>query len=326
MEALSYKDVKKQSQAVFNQFGQSKWIPFAKENARHPNRRDPNELRNIGAGRTLVSVAMGASLESRVDTIKKYRGKADIITCDKGFRELMARGIKPDYVMLCDCNILWPKWGPKEEDTEGVALIATPYANVTWTRRWRGPVYFYVNRDAIDSQDTFLEIMGPKTRTIPASSNVSNAQFVFMTGADEKSLGANFSGYEKFLLVGYDYCYRPDQNYYAWANPKPKRFYMNHETMLDTDGRLVFSSSNLIFSARWLRQYIQTYRLHAVNCNEGGLLEIPRGDLQKELESVDLAVGERLRLSAQSLAAARQSLAAAEVAHAAIKEAYHGSR
>lgn len=325
MQDLNYQDVKRQSTAVFSQFGKEKWIPFAKENAKHLNRRDCNELRNSGAGRTLLCVGMGASLEAQVEIIKKYRDRIDIVTCDKGFQALMSHGVKPDYVMVCDCNVVWQKWGPTEADTEGVVMIATPYANLAWTRKWRGPIYFYVNRDAIDSQDIFIEIMGNGARTVPASSNVSNAMLVFFTGMDEWDR-TNFSGYERFLLVGYDYSWKPAGNYYAWADPKPKRYYMNHRTCLDHKGDLVYSSENLIFSARWLSHYLRAWKLDVINCS-GGVLDAQRGDLEQILSVTDHSKSRNVRVAHQGLKAANASAELAAKNLQIAKEDYlYGSR
>lgn len=326
MENLSYNDVKKQSQTVFGQFGESKWIPFAKKNAQHPNRRDPNELRNCGVGKILLAVAFGASVEEHIETIKKYRDRFDIICPDKAFKALMDHGVKPDYVMLCDCNIQWPTWGPNEDDTKGIKLIAAPYGNTTWTRRWKGPIYFYVNRDAIGSEKFFQEILGEKTRSIPASSNVSNAQIVFLTGMDEWTR-TTFAGYEKIIMVGYDYSWRPDGNYYAWANPTPKRFYMNHRTLRDINGDRVFSSENLIFSAKWLSQYIKSFSMNAVNCSGRGLLDIQRGELEKEVKNIDVKAGSKIRLALETIKFATGARDSALTAfNVAREELCYGSR
>lgn len=321
MQDLTYTDVKRQSLAVFGQFGQSKWIPFAKENAAHHKRRDAGDLRWCGVGKTLLSVAMGASLEKHVETIKKYRDRVDIVTCDKGFQKLMERGIRPDYVMLCDCNVVWQKWGPSEVDTSGVKLIATPYANVDWTRKWRGPIYFYVNRDAINSEEVFLEIMGHGTRTVPASSNVSNAQLIFFTGMDEWNR-TPFAGYEQHVLVGYDYSWRPQGNYYAWTDPRPKRLYMNHRTLRDINGELVYSSENLIFSARWLSHYLRAFpQLKAVNCSDG-LLEIPPANLESTLAGIDVGKGRAIRAAQEVVASAQTALAKAREHLTQLREGY----
>lgn len=326
MEKLSYQDVKKQSIAVFNQFGEKTWKPFAKENSKLLNRRDANELRNCGNGKVLLSIAYGASLEDHAEIIKKYRDRVDIICSDKAFKPLVEHGITPDYVMLCDCNILWPKWGPEDIDTSNIKMIATPYANVAWTRRWKGPIYFYCNRDAIGSEKVFSEIMGQSTRVVPASSNVSNAQVVFMTGMDEFSR-ISFAGYDKILLTGYDYSWRPEGNYYAWSNPKPKRYYMRHKLVRDINQQLCYTSENLVFSARWLAHYLGAWNFNAINCSGRGLLECRQGDLEKELKCIRPEYGARIRYALGHVENAQKVLnSAAAMYNLAREEMYYGSR
>jgi len=283
---LTYKDTKRQSLEVFGQFGHTKWIPNAKENAKL-ERRSAFELQNVGLGKTLVLVAMGASLEENIDVLKQHRGKVDILCCDKAFVPLMERGIKPDYVMICDANIPARHYETHVLQTNDIVLIATPYANTLWTKPWLGPRYFYVNKDAINSEEIFIPIMGKDTRVIPASSNVSNAMVVFMTGSDERKR-LNWGGYEKYLLVGYDYSWRPKENYYAWSNPIPKRHYMHHLTMHDFKGHYSFTSHNLLFSARWLYDYVTFHQVPVVNCSERGLLDIPmKNTFENELCAVN---------------------------------------
>ena len=306
---LSYSDVKRQSETVWAQFGESKWIPYSQINVRLPNKRNPNELMGCGVGKFAVLAAMGASLEDHVGILKKYRKKFDLITCDKGFGTLLDQGIKPDFVQLCDCNIPFKWLEPYLEETKDVKLLATTYANVEWTTRWKGPIYFYANKDALRSEEKFKPILGdPDVRklgfptgilplsieqscVIPAGSNVSNAMLIFMLGLDEINRHS-FSGYENFLLTGYDYSWRPEGegivgktgNYYAFSNPKPKRFYMNHRTMLDINGDVCYTSENLLFSAKWMYSYITAYNLPVTNCSGRGILELPhRGNLEEQL-------------------------------------------
>ena len=297
---LNYEDVRKQSTAVWNQFGESKWLPYSQINSKLPNRRDPFELKGCGIGKFAVLAAMGASLEDHIDAIKKYRSRFDLITCDKGFGTLLNHGIKADYVQLCDCNIPYKWLEPYLEETKGVKLLATTYANVEWTTKWKGPIYFYANKDALQSEKKFLPIMGDpnegklgfmpgslpirheNVRVIPAGSNVSNAMLIFMVGVDETNQ-QSFSGYENFFLTGYDYSWRPSGaefkcktgNYYAFANPTPKRYYMSHRTLLDLNNDPVLTSENLLFSAKWLYSYITAYNLPVTNCSQRGILDIP---------------------------------------------------
>lgn len=292
---LTYNDVKKQSEAVFKQFGESKWIPYAQENAKL-EARNPLELRASGLGKFAVLAAMGESLVDAIPLLKKYRERFDLITCDKGFGVLMSHGLKPDYVQICDCNIPFEWLKPYVEQTEGVKLLATCYANPEWTRAWRGPRYFYVNRDSIDTQKVFLPIMGKGIRQIPAGSNVSNAMLIYMMGVDEATQ-INWAGYEEYFLVGYDYSWRPraagcaadvkQGDYYAFNDPRPKRHYMSHRTILDCNNDIVHTSENLLFSAKWLYSYITAYNLPVTNCSGRGILDIPsRMGIEKALSRI----------------------------------------
>lgn len=328
MSILTYQDVKDQSNQVYNQFGEAKWKPFAGINSLLP--RDPgNSYENVGVGKFLVSAAMGESLEDNIDTIRKYRDRIDILTCDKGFGYLIENGIKADYVIICDCNIQM-KWIEKYIDyTEGVKLLSTPYANPQWTISWKGPKYFYVNKDAIQSEDKFLPFFGDDTRVIPAGSNVSNAMIVFMTGCDERTR-ANYAGYEKYFLVGYDYSWKPDGKYYAGHNPMPKRNYMHHVTMLGLNSDVMFTSQNLLFSAKWLTMYVRTFGLPVVNCSGRGILDIPlKANLEDELSQINFMNAGKEK-AIEKFNNFKNKLQEVDVAKAEFLKAkeglYHGSR
>lgn len=282
---LTSDDIRKQSLTVWNTQGEKIWIPNATENAKL-ERRDPTELEHSGIGKYCVLVAMGPSLEENIDTLKKYRDKVDIVCCDKAFVPLMDHGIKPNFVMTADASIPYKYIETRRRDTEGVCLIATPYANPVWTSMWKGPRYFYVNQDAIESERFFKPILKNRYRTIPASSNISNAMLVFWTECN-LTKNANWGGYESYLLVGYDYAWEPAGNYYAWDNPIPKRYYMNHMTAIDYTRKVIFSSANLEFSAKWMIDYIAAFNLPVVNCSNRGLLSISsQSNLEEELKKI----------------------------------------
>lgn len=269
---LSSDDVRKQSQSVWGQFGESVWIPNAKKNAQLKT-RNLHELQHSGIGKFAVLVAMGSSLEKQVDLIKKYRDKVDVICCDKVFGPLYDHGVKADVVVIADASIPFHYIKDHIQHTDGVKLFATPYANTEWTHAWKGPIYFYLNQDAIETEQVFKPIMGD-LRMIPASSNVSNAMCVLWTNCENKK-NENWGGYEAYYLVGYDYSWPIDGNYYAWSNPKPKRHYMNHRTIVDMAGNVVFTSENLLFSCKWLISYATTFNLPVFNASMQGLLDIP---------------------------------------------------
>lgn len=266
-------EVRAQSKAVWRQFGESLWIPNAEKNAKL-NSIDIRSLEHSGIGKFAVLVAMGSSLEENIDDIKKYRDRIDVICCDKAFGPLLDHGVKADFVVVADAGIPYRHIENYIKDTEGVTLLATPYANTEWTHNWKGPIGFYLNQDAIESEQIFAKIFNREMRIIPASSNVSNAMCVLWTNCGNKK-NENWGGYEAYFLVGYDYCWPAKGNYYAWSNPIPKRHYMNHRTMVDMRDNVVFTSENLIFSCKWLISYVTTFDLPVYNAGLRGLLEIP---------------------------------------------------
>lgn len=295
---LSPAEILRQSEGVIQTFGETKWKPYAKINAKLPQ-RNLEELRNSGIGKFMVCAVMGQSLEEQVELIKKYRDRIIVTTNDKCFGPLLEHGVKADYVMLCDCNVEVKHLLPYVEETKGVTLLSSPYGNVDWTTIWKGDRYFYINRDAVFSELIFKKIFGEDVRTIPASSNVSNAMVVFWTGSDEFQ-NINWGGFERYLLVGYDYSWRPTHDgghYYAWNDIQPKRFYMQHRTMLDGWKNVVFTSENLVFSAKWLESYITVHRLPVVNCSGRGLLRVNPMDFEDVLRSIcqDKSFRERCR-------------------------------
>lgn len=315
---LSGSDIHRQSKIVFSQM-ETKWKAQARTNFGLPH-RPAAELRNSGIGKQLLLVAMGSSLEDQVEIIKKNRDKVDVVVCDKGFGPLLDHGVKADYVVICDANIPVKHMQPYFNETKDVKLLSTVYANPEWTTQWQGNRYFYINRDAIESEFEFYKIFGRDTRSIPAGSNVSNGMLIFFVGYDDKNQ-ANWSGYERYLLAGYDYSWKPDGNYYAWANPVPKRHYLCHRTLLDFNNDVVFTSENLLFSAKWLYSYITSFNLPVLNCSGRGLLDVKRGVLEREMQALT-----NDRAAQQRVQAAFRAARDAHLAAAAARESFELSR
>ena len=312
---VTFLECERQSKAVWSQFGESKWMPAARFNA-GLERRDVGVLRNVGIGKTLVAVALGASLEGHIDALRELRPCFDLMVCDKGFKVLLDRGIKADFVHLADTNIETRWMGGDDSEawkaTEGVNLVATPYANPEWTKRWKGQRHFYVNKDAIQSERIFAPMFGAP-RIIPASTNVSNAMVVFATGSDEHG-PQNFLGYDRVILIGYDYSWRVGENYYAFNNPEPKRYYMAHRNLLDIEGMPTRTSENLFFSAKWLFTYLTQHKLEVINCSGRGILDVPRRGDFRTLAKAGVRTEDQLRDLRESFEKAQKAHDAYEAA------------
>ncbi|MDY6888136.1 MAG: 6-hydroxymethylpterin diphosphokinase MptE-like protein [Pseudomonadota bacterium] len=280
---LKPEEVLKQSQNAFRQWG-DKWKEHAKINGKlyKENGWIIKELLNQGLGKSLLCVGFGPSLEKSIELIKKYRNNVDIACVDKAFHKLLEYDIVPDYVFVADAGIDYERWGrPAEEYSKDVILLSNVTANPEWAANWKGRVYFYVNKDNIQSEAIFSPLSGCK-EVIPAASNVGNSIVVF---------GTHVLGYDKYFLVGYDSAWGVDDNYYAYntgdINCGNKRYWMSHLSMTDYEGKLVNTSSNLLFTARWLADYCNIFARHIkiFNCSGGGILSIRKGNLEKKLRT-----------------------------------------
>ncbi len=267
------------SQNVLDQW-EPRWEMNAKENGetlkRLPKRKH-KDLVLAGRGKRCVCVGMGASLEDAMELIKEYKGDVEIGCVDKAYHHLVRNGIIPDYVCVCDALIDFEKWGaPYVHESKNTKLFMNVIASPRWAKKWQGPVWFYVSKDNLGTADKYARLSGCN-ETIPASSNVGNTLVVIL---------AQILGHDRYILTGYDYCWAPDGNYYAYDWSPDKRCYMRHDEMLKPDGHWCFSSHNLKFSAKWMTGFV--IKMHEAGIQivdaSNGILEGPRGKLTTQLK------------------------------------------
>lgn len=277
-KTLSPDEVLAQSKNAIEQWG-PRWREHAAINGVIYKRegRTHKDLFMRGRGRRVVLVAMGHSLERDIELLREYRNDVDIATCDKGFHELMERGIKPDFVFMADAGVSWEKYGaPHAAETDGIILASNICGNPEWPKGWKGPKYFFVNKDNLKSEEEFAQISGCK-EAIPAASCVGNIVLAFLV---------QIVGYDRYILSGYDYCWGPEENYYAFDWCWHKRCFMRHLDMVNGKGKFVSTSNNLLFSARWLSGFVSNVcsRVGArvIDCSDG-LLEVEKGKLSVQL-------------------------------------------
>ena len=277
---LTESEVLQQSRSAYGQ-----WAPLWRKNCAmngevykaHNDRL--SDLYGRGIGKRLVIVAMGASLEESIATIRANRTVVDVLCVDNALGALIDHGITPDYVVLMDAQVSWKKYGAKyAERAKSARLIMNVNGNPEWSRGWRGKVYFGVNKDNIQSEVEFSKISGVQ-ELVPAGSNVGNGAVILATSVLD---------YSAIFLVGNDSSWRDTDNYYAFGDSE-KRHYMSHSVAVDVEGQLTNTSTNLMFSARWLADYInlncKTTRV--INCSRGiiNLLSMP---LDKAIASVSV--------------------------------------
>lgn len=245
-----------------------------------------DEFANIGIGKACLLVANGYSLEENISTIKEKQHNVDILCCDKTLGSLLNNGITPTYVMVCDANVNFEKYCEAYKDKlENTILFINVCANPKWSQipKWKD-IFFFANEDILKSEIEFMQLSSCPNK-IPAATNVSNAMVVLMCQSDNSGR-RNFFGYDKYLLVGFDYSWAPNKKYYSFnEDGDGKNNYMRHHYILDLGGDACYTSNNLLFSAQWLEKYIRTFNLPIIQCTTHSILNVGRqGDLSKEMD------------------------------------------
>ena len=277
---LSPAEVEEQSKNAYAQW-KNTWAAHATKNGKlfHKNGTSHQDALYCGVGKRLLIVATGPSLEAEMENIKKYRDEVDIMCVDKSYHMLVEHGVIPDFVVICDAGISYDKYcKPYLEQTKDVTLLSNITANPDWTHNWKGRIIFFVNKDNIQTELEYMQLSGvPKSEIIPAGSNVGNSCVIF---------ASQVMGYRAYGLIGYDFGWRNNQNYYSYDTTTEKRYWMKHMAMIDLNGDIINTSQNLSFSSRWLTDFyrgiLYPAKIEVYNCTDGGTLGVmPRMGLEK---------------------------------------------
>jgi hypothetical protein len=281
---LSEDTLRKQSITAYTQWA-TQWRDHAKKHASIGS-KSMDSFMNIGVGKAILCVANGYSLEENIETIKKNQKNVDIICCDKTLGHLLDNGITPQFCVVCDANVNFEKYMAKWKDQlKDTILFINVCANPEWSfnGNWKD-VFTFVNKDIINSHEEFSRLSGCTTM-IPAGTNVSNAMIILITRC-ENNLRQNFFGYDKIILIGFDYSWKFEGHYYAFdKDGGGKEDYMRHMYLNAEDGTALYTSGNLYFSMNWLHKYIATFKLPVVQCAKHSILQFgPSRSLENQIK------------------------------------------
>lgn len=273
-----------QSKSAMRQWA-AQWREHAKKHFRKVHKTF-EEFENIGVGRAVLCVANGYSFEEQIETIKEYQNKVDIMACDKTLGHLLDNGIVPTYCVVCDANVDFEKYmAPWKDKLSGTTLFVNVCANPKWTENgnWKN-IVFFTNMDVIDSHVEFGQLSNCPN-TIPAGTNVSNAMVILLTQSTNEGR-QNVFGYDKILLIGFDYSWKYGGKYYAFSETGDgKASYMRHAYVIAQDGSFVYTSGNLSFSMEWLKKYVTGFRLPVVQCAKSSILQFGKaGNLAEQMQ------------------------------------------
>jgi len=276
-------DVVAQSRAAYGQWCKQ-WREHAKQHARY-KMRDLLDFQNIGVGKACLVIANGYSFEQNIETIRKYQGNVDILCVDKCLAHCLQNGIVPTYCLVCDANVSAEKYlEPVKDQLQNTTLLINVCANPKWSGQgnWKD-TYFFVNKDVLKSEREFMALSGCPN-VIPAGTNVSNAAIVMLTQCDETGR-KNFFGYDKLLMIGFDYSWG-EESYYAFDKTgSGKRNYMKSVYCFNLAGEMVYTSPNLLFSAKWIEKYVGVFKIPAIQCSRSSVVRGHKvGNLAEQMQ------------------------------------------
>lgn len=283
MSSLSPQEIKQQSERAYGQWC-VQWREHAKIHSKYEMKL-LSDFEYTGIGKAVLCVANGYSFEQELQAILDNKDNVDIVACDKSLGHLLKHGIKPKFCVVADANVSFDQYLEKYADQlSETILIANVCANPKWSEaNWKDR-YFFVVMDILESEKEFSKLSGCQN-VVAAGTNVSNALVIILTQCDNGGR-KNFFGYDKILLIGFDYSWNANGNYYAFnKDGDGKAHYMRHAYLYNIARDLTYSSSNLIFSAKWLDQYIRTFKLPVVQCTKNTILATERsGVLSQQMK------------------------------------------
>lgn len=281
---MNENQIRKQSEVAYKQWAKQ-WREHCVEHSKVPQ-KSFEDFRDVGMGRAILCIANGYSFEENIELIKKHNKNVDIMCCDKALGHLLDHGIKPTYVVVCDANVDYKRYlEPWKDQLNESILFINACANPKWTfgANWK-EIYTFVNKDIIQSEKEFSELSGCKN-VIIAGTNVSNAMLILLTQCENNNR-QNFFGYDKYILLGYDYSWKYGGKYYAFnEDGDGKDLYMRHLHMYANDGTPLYTSGNLWFSKNWIENYIKTFSLPVIQTAPHSVLQFgPTKDLAYQLQ------------------------------------------
>ncbi len=284
-ERLTPDEVKQQSISCYAQWAE-KW----RENAKFHGTRFPmkslNDFAGMGVGKAALCIANGYSFEEQIETIKTHQKNVDIVACDKTIQHCLQNDIKVDFCVVCDANVSYEKYLEAVKDKlQDTVLIINVTANTKWATlgNWKD-VYFFVNQDILKSEEEFAGLSGCQN-IIVAATNVSGQMVVALTQSDNENRRNHF-GYDRYLLIGFDYSWG-DESYYAFDKEGGGKInYMRNIYLRDLAGRFVYTSTNLMFSARWFETYLKAFKLPVFQCSDRSIIAGLKGvsNLEHEMQ------------------------------------------
>ena len=223
-----------------------------------------DELRNTAAGRPVVVVGAGPSLDKCIGELAAHRDRAVIVSCDGAWSTLAHAGIVPDFVVSTDdTEKTWRFFANAEGPQSQVPAVCLLQSNWSVVRYHRGPLFFCRSTSALDQAiDRFV-------RPVPV---LDSGHCV---GHAALELAVLLGG-SPVILTGFDLAYDGDR-FHPEHMPVP--YFHDHPpheknimTVPGRDGRALKTDLSMVLYLKEFEKRIAALNRPVLNATVGGAL------------------------------------------------------
>lgn len=243
----------------------------------------------------VACVGAGPSLDKNVELLKEFPGL--IISVDKAYKMLMARGIDPDFIISVDCHYDLVADMLSYPFSKNHVLILNVCADPKITKVWEGKLFWYLMKHpGVQYTDKILPALFPKFHGLENAGCVGNTSVLF----------SDFMGLSPVVLVGQDFGYSDGKMHaqrYEFIDYKEgfRKIEVDHDKLLEERTGKVEINGITTYLA--FKGYMDTMyalknrrRINIVNCTEGGILrDLPQKKLKNINTELSMIYGDKYK-------------------------------
>lgn len=203
------------------------------------------ELRKIFAGKNVVIVAGGPSVDDELESLKKYRKDVVILSVGTVARKLISVGIRPDAIIITDPQDTMYRQ-VEGLDADDIPLLLLSTASRSVVKHYHGPIYL-----------VYQEGFEPAEQVAKA-----NGYPLFQTGGSVTTTALDVSivfDADKIILVGADMAYT-DNRSHASGVGREEHDFSDYRQILSVGGGQVYTTRNLDIYRKWIERRIADLR------------------------------------------------------------------
>lgn len=227
-------------------------------------------LENVCKDAPAVIVGAGPSLDKNIDKLKDIN--AIVISTDRAYKPLLARGIEPDLVVSLDCHDDLISGYLDKVDSSKHTLILNSAADYNITKKWQGRILYYnMGHAGIQFCDRVLPFLFPNILVIANVGCVANTALIV----------ADWIGCKTLILTGCDFSYPGEKmscDIYDLSNGVfGKTIVDEKERFEKRSGKVkkngIYTYPPFIDYERTMKVLQETQELEIINATEGGIID-----------------------------------------------------